>query len=112
MPLQKWSDQIWVCQMSQEPAFSEDMDVLKSQYASAKEPPHVVIDLAGVEVLNSSNISQMLQIKKLAGESGRSLRLAGPNNAVWSVFLTAGLDKVFAFSQDTSMALAELQLGG
>lgn len=112
MPLQKWSDQIWVCQMSQEPAFSEDMDVLKTQYAAAEQPPHVVVDLSGVGVLNSSNISQMLQIKKLATDCGRSVRLAGPSTAVWSVFLTAGLDKVFAFSQDTSMALAELQLGG
>lgn len=112
MPLQKWSEQIWVCQTSQEPAFSEDIELLKSQYAVAEQPPHVVIDLSGVDMLNSSNISQMLMVRKLATESGRRVRLAGPNNAVWSVFLTAGLDKVFDFSQDTSIALTELQLGG
>lgn len=112
MPLQKWSDHIWVSQMSEEPSFSEDIEVLKSQYASANEPPHIVIDLSQVAVLNSSNISQILQIRKLTTDQGRRMRVAGPNNAVWSVFLTAGLDKVFEFSQDTSIALAELQLGG
>jgi len=112
MPLQKWSDQIWVSKMSQDPTFSEDMEVLKSQYDAAEAPPHLVIDLSGVDILNSSNISQMLQMRKLAADNGRQLRLAGPSTAVWSVFLTAGLDKVFAFSQDTSIALTELQISG
>ncbi|MEM1107179.1 MAG: STAS domain-containing protein [Planctomycetota bacterium] len=112
MPLQKWSDQIWVSQMSEAPSFSEDIEVLKNQYAAAEEPPHVVIDLSQVRVLNSSNISQMLQIRKLTTDNDRRLRVAAPQDAVWSVFLTAGLDKVFEFSQDTSIALAELQLGG
>lgn len=112
MPLQKWSEDIWVCKMADEPAFSDDMEVLVSQYPGATPSPHVVIDLAGVDVLNSTNISQMLNARKLTADAGKKLRLAGPGNAVWSVFLTAGLDKVFAFSQDTSIALAELQLGG
>ncbi|MEM9420467.1 MAG: STAS domain-containing protein [Planctomycetota bacterium] len=112
MPLQKWSDQIWVSQMSQEPSFSEEIEVLKTQYAAAEKPPHVVIDLSQVPVLNSSNISQMLEIRKLAADQGRKVRIAGPTDAVWSVFLTASLDKVFEFSQDTSIALAELQILG
>ncbi|MEM6855027.1 MAG: STAS domain-containing protein [Planctomycetota bacterium] len=112
MPLQKWSDQIWVSQMSEAPSFSEDIEVLKNQYAAAEEPPHVVIDLSQVAVLNSSNISQLLEIQKTASGHDRRVRVAGPNNAVWSVFLTASLDKVFEFSQDTATALAELQLGG
>lgn len=112
MPLQKWSDQIWVCKTSNEPTFSDDMEVLASQYAGATPAPHVVIDLAGVDLLNSTNISQMLNLRNLTADAGRKLRLAGPGDAVWSVFLTAGLDKVFEFSQDTSIALAELQLGG
>lgn len=112
MPLQKWSDQIWLCQMSPEPSFSEEIDSFLSQFAAADPPPHLVIDLSGVEVLNSSNLSQMLKARKTVADRGGRVRVAGPSNAVWSLFLTTGLDKVFDFSQDTSMALAELQLGG
>ncbi|MEO1236767.1 MAG: STAS domain-containing protein [Planctomycetota bacterium] len=111
MPLQKWSEQIWVSQMSGEPAFSEDIEVLVGQYQSAETPPHVVFDLSGIEVLNSSNLSQMLKVRKLATDAGRQVRIAAPTNAVWTVFLTTGLDQVFSFSQDTTTALAQLQLG-
>ena len=110
MPLQKWSDQIWICQMSPEPSFSEEIDAAISQYKKADEKPHVVIDLAGVDTLNSTNLSQMLRLRELTQKHERGLRLAHPSNAVWSLILTASLDKVFTFSQDTMMALAELQI--
>lgn len=112
MPLQKWSNEIWVCKMSDDPGFSDDMDLLASQYVAAVSSPHVVIDLAGVDLLNSTNISQMLRVRTLTADRSRKLRLAGPSNAVWTVLLTAGLDRVFNFSHDTSIALADLQLGG
>ncbi|MEM7624644.1 MAG: STAS domain-containing protein [Planctomycetota bacterium] len=110
MPLQKWSDQIWLCQMSPEPTFSEEIDTLVGQFGKAEPKPHVVIDLSGLDVLNSSNLSQMLRVRKLVTDAGSKLRIAGPTNAVWSLFLTTGLDKVFDFAQDTMMALAELQI--
>ena len=112
MPLQKWSEQIWVAQMSPEPAFSEELETLSAQYDGADESPHLVLDLSGVHMLNSSNLSHMLRVRKQATDQGQRVKIAGPSNAIWSVFLTMGLDKVFEFSQDTTTALAELQLGG
>ncbi|MEM8738976.1 MAG: STAS domain-containing protein [Planctomycetota bacterium] len=111
MPLQKWSDDIWVCQLSSEPAFSEDVDTLLSRYEASGAPPHVVLDLSEAEVLNSSNLSQMLRVRKLVSDAGRRVKISGPSNAVWTLFLTMGLDQVFDFAQDTATALAELQLG-
>ncbi|MEM6459924.1 MAG: STAS domain-containing protein [Planctomycetota bacterium] len=111
MPLQKWSDEIWVSQLADDPAFSEDFETLIPRYTKAEPRPHLVIDLSGVRILNSSNLSQILRVRKLAADAGRGLRIAGPNDAVWSVFLTTGLDKVFGFSEDTTTALAQLQLG-
>ena len=110
MPLQKWSDQIWLCQMSPAPTFSEEIDTLLGQFGKAEPKPHVVLDLSGVEVLNSSNLSQMLRVRKVVTEEGSKMRVAGPTDAVWSLLLTTGLDKVFDFAQDTMMALAELQI--
>jgi anti-anti-sigma factor len=112
MPLQKWSDQIWVAQLFEEPAFSDDLETVFSQFRAAETAPHVVVDLAGVNKLNSSNLAQLLRLRKLVVDAGRSIKIAGPNNAVWTLFLTTSLDKIFEFSPDTSMALAELQLAG
>jgi len=39
------------------------------------------------------------------------LRLAAPTDAIWSLLLATGLDKVFEFAADTPSALAELQIG-
>lgn len=110
MPLQKWSDQIWLCQMSPEPSFSEEIDTLIQQFKKADDKPHVVIDLSGLAGLNSSNLSQILRARKAINDGGRKMRVSGPTDAVWSLFLTTGLDKVFQFAPDTMVALAELQI--
>ena len=112
MPLQKWSEHIWLSQPSDGHAFSDEMDVLLSQYSAAELSPHMVVDLSGMTRLNSTHIAQLLRLRKLVVDRERKMRIAGPNNAVWTVFLTAGLDQVFEFSTDTTVALAELQLGG
>ncbi|MEM6392227.1 MAG: STAS domain-containing protein [Planctomycetota bacterium] len=112
MPIQKWSDTIWVSTPSDDPAFAEEIETLRNSAESNDPIPHVIIDLAGVGHLNSSNLSQMLRLRKLCVDSDKQLRVAGPNNACWSLFLTTGLDKVFAFSSDTTTALAELQIAG
>ena len=60
--------------------------------------------------LNSSNLSQLLRLRKDVIDREARLRLAGPPDHVWAVFLATGLDKVFDFATDTSTALAELQI--
>ncbi len=112
MPLQKWSDDIWLVKLYNEPSFSDELETLFSQYSSNELPPHVVIDLAGVDTVNSSNLSQLLRLRKMTADRGRQLKIATPSDAVWSVFLSTSLDNVFAFSSDTMTALAQLQLTG
>ena len=110
MPLQKWSEDIWLIQLFNEPAFSEELELAISQFAAADPPPHVVVDLGGVDTVNSSNLSQLLRLRKLTDDRQRQLKIAGPSDTVWSVFLSTSLDNVFNFSGDTMTALAELQL--
>ena len=112
MPLQKWSEDIWLVQLFNEPAFSEELELSISQFAAADPPPHVVVDLGGVDSVNSSNLSQLLRLRKLTADRDKLLKLAHPSNTVWSVFLSTSLDGVFDFSSDTMTALAELQLLG
>lgn len=110
MGLQKWSDTIWLANPAADPAFSEEIDGLQSALGHHEPPPHLVVDLSGCPHLNSSNLSQLLRLRKAAVDRGVRLRLVSPTDSAWSVFMTTGLDKVFTFSQDPMTALAEMQL--
>ena len=112
MPIQEWSDQIWVVQLGDEPAFSDELRPLIDGLLSRETTPSIVVDLSDVAQINSSNLSQLLRLRKTMTEHDASLRLAGPTDAVWSVFIMTGLDKVFHFAENTSTALAELQIAG
>ncbi len=111
MPIQKWSDEIWVVKLGADPGLSEDIDTLYRQAKAEGGAPHAVVDLSAVEHLNSSHLSRLLRLRKAMVEADGKLRLAGPNDAIWAVFLATGLDKIFEFSADTTTALAELQIG-
>lgn len=112
MPIQEWSENIWVAQVGDEPAFSEDLGILRDRIDRQDALIHVVIDLAGVTHINSSQLSQLLRVRKTMIDNDAQLRLASPNEQVWAVFLATGLDKVFTFCEEVSAALAQLQMGG
>jgi anti-anti-sigma factor len=63
-----------------------------------------------VTYLNSSNLAQLLKVRKKLSSAGRKLRVCTVNDAVWSVLMTTGLDQVFSFNDDVSMSLASIQM--
>jgi hypothetical protein len=120
MPIIEWSDRIVIAELSDEPAFSEDMEALIVRLEgedgpgsrSAADMPDVIANMQNVTYLNSSNIAQMLKLRKKLQMADRRLRLCAVNDSVWSVLLTTGLDGVFSCTEDISTSLASLQLGG
>jgi len=111
MSLQKWSDDIWIKQLADRPALGEDLDAVAERYRAQDTPPHLILDLSQVTAIGRSNLSQMIQLHKHAHQHGRRLMIASPDNAVWSVFITASLDKFFDFAEDPAAGLADLQIG-
>lgn len=109
-PTERWSDEIWIVRLQNEPLFSDEVHPLLQRLGRDDAPPALIIDLSEVTQINSSNLSQLLKLRKAATDHHVALRYTSPTNAVWSVFLMTGLDKVFPFSQDTATALADLQL--
>ena len=110
MPIQRWSEKIWVVQLADEPALSEELHNVRTQAAKTEPSPDLVLDMSAVHIVNSSNLAQLLRVRKLAIDSDTRLRLAAPTDPVWAVFLTTGLDKVFEFAQDVPTALASIQI--
>lgn len=110
MPIQIWSEQIWVLTLTDEPALSEDLINALDLARKAESAPELVIDFSAVTHINSVNLSQLLMLRQLSVQRGMRLKIAGLADHAWVVFLTTGLDKVFDFTRDVPTALAALQI--
>jgi len=109
MAIQKWSDEITVVELSDDPQFTDEMVALAD--ALEERPTDVVLNCASVGFINSSNVARLLRLRKTMISNGRRLILCGVGTQVWGVFLVTGLDKIFEFTNDISTALAGIQLG-
>jgi anti-sigma B factor antagonist len=113
MPITDWSDSILIAEVNDEPAFSDEMEALMRRLEAQHQGrlPDVIVDMRAVSYVNSSNIAQLLRLRKKVLASSARLRVCSVNDAVWSVLLITGLDKVFDFTDDVSTSLASLQIG-
>ena len=107
-----WSDKIVIADLADEPALSEELGSLIEKIGELprEKVPHVVLNFAQVAYIHSSNIAQLLRLRKRLLETGRTIKLCSVSEEVWSVLLITGLDKVFRFSPDPMTALAGIQL--
>ncbi len=111
MALQDWSETVIVGDLTDEPLLSEDLGTLIARLETAKTQWHVVLDMSKVTYLTSSNLAQLIQTRKFAMATGGSLHLCGVVDAVWSILLMTGLDRLFKFCEDVASGLAAAQLG-
>jgi anti-anti-sigma factor len=113
MPLNDWSDRIVIAELNDEPAFSEDIEALMRRLDRDKASmPDVIADFKAVTYLNSSNIAQLLMLRNKLKQSHRQFRGCSVSDAVWSVILTTGVDRLISFTEDVSTSLASLQIQG
>ena len=114
MAIEDWSERVVIAHLSGEPQFSDDLQTILDRHAAAvaaSEPAmDVVLDFAAVRFVTSSQIAQLLKLRKEVAASGSRLVLCGVEAQTWGAFLVAGLDKVFGFSDAVPTALATLQL--
>lgn len=114
MSLTDWSESIIIAELAEEPAFSDDMTALLSRIEDLQDTdtkmPDVIVNLAEVDYLNSSNIAQLLRLRKRLVACGSRLRVCSVGDQVWGVILVTGLDKLFDFHSDVATALASLHI--
>lgn len=109
MSVENWSENIVVVELQDDPAFSDDVSALVEQ-VNGRSDVDVVMNLAGVSYLNSSNIAKLLKLRKKLHSHRRRLVLCGIETNVWGLFLVTGLDKVFEFADNLANGLATVQL--
>ena len=107
-----WSEGIAVVELSDDPQLSDDLQSVIDRIAGAEtsEVPHVVLNMGLVSYMTSSNISQLIQVRKALMDAGRALKLCSIDDRVRSVLQISGLDKLFDTAPDPMTALAGLQL--
>lgn len=112
MPINEWSESIVIAELADEPTLSDELDNLIARLEALGESARmdVVIDLKAVTYINSSNIAQLLRIRKIMRDVNGRLLLCAVNDRVWSVFIVTGLDQVFQFAEDVTTSLATLQM--
>lgn len=107
-----WSDDIAIAELADEPALSEELNTIIERVGQQDKAPHVVLNLANVTYLNSSNIAQLLKLHHALTAAERRMKLCHVCDEVWSILMVTSLDKYFDFAPDTMTALAGLQLDG
>ncbi len=112
MPIQEWSETTLIAELNDEPLFSEDFDTLMARVDAGEgdEEPDVILNMLAVTKLNSSNLSQLLRLRKTLLSRNRRLRICSVTDGVWSVMLVTGLEKLFEFTDDVATSLASLQI--
>lgn len=110
MPISEWSENILITDLQDEPMFSDEIDSLIRQINQSEHAPDIVADFKAVSFINSSNIAQILNLRKSIADRGGTLTLCSINDRIWSVLVVTGLDKLFITETDTASALASIQL--
>ena len=109
MPIQQWSDQILVVDLGDDPQFTDELNSLTERLE--RDPPlDVVLNMQGVNFVNSSNIAKLLRVRKAVIAKDRRVFLTGISTQVWGILLVTGLDKIFNVADDTASALTSLQM--
>ena len=108
MPIEKWSDQVSVIHLADDPQFSDDLTVLEREALLPKTA--AVLDFGAVRMITSSNIARLLLLRKKMVGTDRRLVLCNLSTQLWSILLVTGLDQLFDFSDNVTTAPATLQM--
>ena len=72
----------------------------------------VIVDFSRVEIINSSNISNLLILRNMQIGCGRRLILCNVATVTKCIFVVAGLNEVFDFAKDITSAMATVGQAG
>lgn len=111
MGIQHWSDNILVVDLPEEPELADELETLVDILAD-QDHCSVVIDFSSADVVTSSSLSKLLELRKILAECGRRLIFCGVPATTRGVLKVTGLDHAFELADDKFAALATLEMIG
>ncbi len=109
MGIQNLSEDVIIVELPSEG--SEIADELKAvnEIVSDRCDCDVIVDFSRVEIITSSNISNLLILRSLLQDCGHQLILCNVATMTKCIFVVAGLNEIFIFVDDKSTALEAVQ---
>lgn len=99
-----FSEGIVAVDLSAGPKMLDELDTVV-RIVRDKDDLDVVIDFANVDILYSSGIAKLMELRNLLHERGHRLVLYGVSEAIQGMFAVTGLDRVIEFADDEVTAL-------
>jgi anti-sigma B factor antagonist len=98
------SDRIVVVDLFAEPKMLDELEAVTTAVRD-KGDCDVVIDFCNVDIITSSGIATLMELRRLLHEHKHRLVLCGVSQAIQGIFAVTGLDRVFEFADDRVTAL-------
>ena len=108
MGINNLTDQVILVDLSTEGQLRSAELKSVNEFVGKKNDCDILIDFFKVEIINSWDISNLLILQNLLKEAEHKLVLFNMANITKSIFVTAGLDKVFIFANNKTAALEAL----
>ena len=110
MAIQNLSENIVVVTLPEEPLTNNDLENI-NEFVNKEDKRDVIIDFSRVEVLTSSNLSNLLILRESLHKSGHQLVFCSVSMATKGIFIVADLDTFFDFADDKLAALEIIKHG-
>lgn len=101
-------DVIYIELPSSDPEISKDLRALNDTISEGK-PCDVIIGFTKVEIITSSNISNLLILRSFLQDAGRQLILCDVQTITKCIFVVAGLAESFVFIDAKTTALEVIE---
>jgi len=111
MGIQKWSDNILLVDLPQEPEIADELEAIV-EMVREESKYDVIIDFSSVDMVTSSSLSRLLKLREPVVDGERRLILCNIAAAIKGVLTITGLDGVFELADDKFNALATLEMIG
>ena len=111
MALRNWSDDILLVDLPREPRMRTELKTI-IDVVRDKGDCDVVADFVNVDIMTSASISALLRLRKLLADCGHRLLFCNVSPATRSVLNVVGLEEVFEFAADITVAIDSLQSAG
>lgn len=109
MGIRNLSEDVILVTLPKEPQTGKELRAV-NETVSSEGLWDIIIDFSMVEIITSSNISNLLILHRSLEDAGRRLILCSVALPTKCIFKVAGLDGLFEFADDKFAALASMKL--
>ena len=107
MPIDRISQELLVVTFSDRRRLNDELKAVNNMVRKGSDC-HVFINLRGVEMMNSTNLCNLIILRRSLNRMGRKLILYNASLPIKCLFTVTGLRGIFKFTEDRDEAIEAL----